>query len=233
MEFCQINIHKEDFNKNDLVVGNLLGDAHIGKDGRISVWHTEKQKEYTLWLMNLYKKYFKVKYKERECYLRSTNQKYKQVGFQTSATDYTRLVRMFFYCPNKRITMKQLKKLSPLGLAIWYMDDGNLSFIKDKEHKICGRQLILNTQSFSFNEQEIIIKYFKEIWNITCNIHHDHDSYRIWMNGTEGAKFLNIISKYIPECMYYKLCYRYHGYKSSNNLCKKQCEHGNCPYGIV
>ena len=111
MEFCQINIHKEDFNKNDLVLGNLLGDAHIGKDGQISVWHTEKQKEYTLWLMNLYKKYFKVKYKERECYLRSTNQKYKQVGFQTSATDYTRLVRMFFYCPNKRITMKQLKKL--------------------------------------------------------------------------------------------------------------------------
>ena len=47
MEFCQMNIHKEDFSKNDLVIGSLLGDAYIGKDGRISVWHSEKQKEYT------------------------------------------------------------------------------------------------------------------------------------------------------------------------------------------
>lgn len=233
MEFCQLNIHKEDFDKNDLVIGNLLGDAHIGKDGRISVWHAEKQKDYTLWLMNLYKKYFKVRYKERECYLPETKKTYKQVGFETSATDYTKLVRMFFYCPNKRITMKQLKKLSPFGIAIWYMDDGCLSFIKDKEHKIKGRQLLLNTQSFSLDEQKIIVGYFKEVWDINCNIHQDHTSCRIWMNGTEAFKFLNIISKYIPKCMYYKLCYRYHGYKSSKNLCKRECEYGNCPYNIV
>lgn len=233
MEFCQKNIHKEDFNKNDLVIGSLLGDAHIGKDGRISIWHSSQQKDYTIWLMNLYKKYFKVKYRERQCYLAGTNKKYQQVGFITSATDYTKLVRMFFYCPNKHINRKQLNKLTPFGLAIWYMDDGCLSFIKDKDHKIKGRQLILNTQSFSLNEQYIIIEYFKEKWNISCKIHNDHNKYRIWMNGTDGFKFLNIISKYIPNCMCYKLCYRYHGYKSSYNLCERECENGNCPYNIV
>ena len=77
MEFCQMNIHKEDFSKNDLVIGSLLGDACIGKDGRISVWHSEKQKEYTIWLMNLYRKYFSVKYRERVCYLKETNKKYR------------------------------------------------------------------------------------------------------------------------------------------------------------
>lgn len=232
MEFCQ-KLHKEDFTKNDLVIGNLLGDAYIGKDGRIEVWHSIKQKDYTLWLMELYKKYFKVYYYERECHDFKTGKKYKQVGFKTSATDYTKLVRMFFYCPNKTINMKQLKKLSPLGLAIWYMDDGCLSFIKDKEHNIKARQLILNTQSFSFVEQEIITQYFAETWGIKCKIHKDKDKYRIWMNGTEAEKFLNIILYYIPQCMYYKLCYRYHGYKSSKNLCKQQCKQGNCPYNIV
>lgn len=233
MEFCQKDLHKEDFSKNDLVIGSLLGDAYIEKDGSITIWHSIKQKEYIIWLMNLYKKYFSVKYRERECFLPETNKKYIQVGFRTSATDYTKLVRMFFYCPNKKITMKQLKKISPLGLAIWYMDDGCLSFIKDKDHKIKARQLILNTQSFSFDEQKIILEYFKETWDINCHIHQDHNKYRIWMNGTEASKFLHIISAYVPECMYYKLCYRYHGYKSSKNLCNKECKCGECPYNIV
>jgi recombination protein RecA len=232
MKFCQ-NIHKEDFTKNDLVIGNLLGDSFIEKDGRIRVWHSINQKDYTLWLMNLYKKYFKVYYHERDCYLKETNKTYKQIGFSTSTTDYGKLVRMFFYCPNKKITLKQLKKLSPLGLAIWYMDDGCLSFIKDKTGKIKGRQLILNTQSFSFIEQELIVKYFSETWEINCKIHQDHNKYRIWMNGTEAEKFLHIIERYIPKCMYYKLCYRYYGYKSSKNLCNHQCEIGKCPYSIV
>ena len=232
MEFCQ-NIHKEDFKKNDIVIGSLLGDAHIEKDGRINIWHSEKQKNYTLWLMKLYSKYFKVKYRERVCKLKDSDKKYNQVGFITSATDYTRLVRMFFYCPNKTINMKQLMKLSPLGLAIWYMDDGCLSFIKDQNHKIRGRQIHLNTHSFSYEEQKIIKKYFDEVWDITCKIHKDHGKYRIWMNGTNASKFLKIILNYIPECMYYKVCFRYFGYKSSENLCGHECKIGCCPYHIV
>ena len=66
MEFC-LNINKKDINRNDIVIGSLLGDAHIQKDGRIEIWHSIKQKDYTLWLMNLFSKFFKVYYKERTC----------------------------------------------------------------------------------------------------------------------------------------------------------------------
>lgn len=232
MEFCQ-EIHKEDFKKNDIVIGSLLGDASIDKNGRIEIFHSVKQKEYTLWLMNLYSKYFKVHYKERICKNKLINKEYPQVGFRTSATDYTKLVRMFFYCPQKTVNMKQLKKLSPLGIAIWYMDDGCLSFMKNKNGDIRGRQIILNTQGFSYKENEIIVEYFKETWGIEWNICKDKDKFRLWLNGTQGKKFINIIKEYIPECMYYKICYRYFGYKSSENLCIKECCKSNCPYNIV
>lgn len=234
MKFYHKNLHKEDFNKNDLVIGSLLGDACIEKDGRIDILHGEKQKEYAIWKMNLYKKYFpKTKYKERTFTDKKTGKQFTLYGFVVSATNYTKLVRRYFYRPNKRVTMKSLQKLSPLGLAIWYMDDGCLSFIKDKEHRIKARQLILNTQAFTYGEQEIIVDYFRSTWGIDCHIHKDRKYYRIWMNSTEATKFLSIISSYIPECMYYKLCYRYFGRKSSNNLCEKECKCDNCPYGIV
>lgn len=229
MKFCQFN--KENISKIDLVIGCLLGDGHIEKNGRIQVFHSIKQKEYTLWLMELFKKFFKVTYRERTCKLKDSDKEYKQVGFYVTGNKYTKLIRQYTYKPNKTINMRQLNKLSPLGLAIWYLDDGCLSFIK-KDNKIKSRQIILNTQGFSYEEQLIICEYFKTK-GIECHIHKDKTSYRIWMNGTNGSFFLSIITPFIPECMYYKLCYRYFGYNSEKNLCGRACETGNCPYNIV
>ena len=219
MEFCQLN--KNDIRVEDLVIGSVLGDGCISQNGRIQVWHSSVQKDYTLWLMDLFSKHFKVSYQERICKNKYNNKEFSQVGFYVSPTNYTKLIRMIMYTPYKTITIKQLNKLSPLGLAIWYMDDGCLSFIK-KDGVIKGRQLILNTQSFSYDEQLLICEYFKK-YNIECHIHKDKDKYRIWMNGANASIFLSIIANYIPECMYYKLCYRYHGYKSKLNLCNHQC----------
>ena len=232
MEFCQNNnIKKEDLNRNAIVFGALLGDAHISKDGRLHVWHSIKQKEYTLWLMNIFSKFFKVKLTHRICKDKKTGQEYEQYGFQTSCYDYFKNIRMYFYSPIKKINRKQLNKLDKFGLAIWYLDDGCLSFIK-KNGEIKGRQLILNTQSFSLEEHEIIVNYFKETYDIICHIHKDKDKYRIWMNGSYAYKFLQIIKDVIPSCMYYKLCYRYYGYKSSLNICGQSCNQ-DCPFNII
>lgn len=233
MEFCHEKIHKYDIDKHDLIIGNLLGDACILKDGRIEVYHSNKQKDYTIWLMNLYSKFFKVKYNERVCKNKIYNKEYPQCGFRVTATNFTKLMRKIFYRPKKTINRKQLDKLTPLGLAIWYMDDGNLSFIKNKDGEIKARQLRISTHCFTYEENKIIQDYLKERWDIECKIHDDHNGYVIWMNGTQAKKFLNIIKDYIHISMYYKLCYRYFGYKSSENLCKKECRKGQCPYGIV
>ncbi len=233
MEFCQKNIKKEDFKKSDIVTGTLLGDGYMNKSGQLSVFHSIKQEKYVYWLMDLFSKYYKVYPKERICYNNDKTKSYRQVGFNTESTNYNKLVRNFFYKPRKRITIKQLNKLSPLGLAIWYMDDGNLSFIKNKNGEIRGRQIRISTHSFTYEENEIIVKYFNDRWGIKCKIHKDKGKYIIWMNGSEAKKFLNIIKDYLHESMYYKLCYRYFGYKSSENLCGHECMSGHCPYNIV
>ena len=234
MEFCQnIILHKEDFTKNELVIASILGDGYIGKDGVIEIYHSMKQKKYTLWLMDLYSKYFKVRYRERICKDKKTGKEFKQCGFRVLSTKYTKLMRRIMYHPQKRVTLKLLNKLTPLGLAIWYMDDGNLSFIKDKSGNLHGRQIRLSTHSFTYEEHLLIVKYFKENWDIECRIHNEKGKHIIWMNGTEGKKFINIIKDYISIDMYYKMCYRYYGKYSEENLCKMKCCKGNCPYNIV
>ena len=230
MEFCQIQ--KEYINKDDLVIGSILGDGCITKDGRIQIYHSIKQKDYVLWLFELFNKFFKSKIIYRVCKDHRNGKEYQQIGIRTNVTDYIKLMRMVFYKPEKTINLKQLKKLTPLGLAIWYMDDGSLTFIK-KNGIIKGRQIYLCTNCFTYEENQIICDYFNETYNINCNIHKDHGTYRIWMNGENASKFLSIVFPYMPKFMYYKVCYRYFGYKSSLNLCGHKCEAGQCPYNIV
>lgn len=222
--------------KNDIVFGSLLGDSYINKKGYLVTAHSQQQKDYLLWKMDLFSKQFNVNYGERTLINKKENKQYIQVYFYTNVTDYLKNIRNYFYKPNKTITMKQLNKLSPLGLCIWYCDDGCLSF-HNKNGKIKGRQLILNTQSFTYDENIIIQQYFKEKWDINCNIHKDKNNFRIWMNGTEAFKFINIIKEHVPECMYYKICFRYFGYKNNLNLCNNVCENENpknkCKYNII
>lgn len=215
--------------KNDLIIGCLLGDASIRKDGVLFVGHGASQREYVEWKFKLLSKQFSLKRFEREIHFNGKS--FIQVGFYSSVTNYTKLVRRIAYQPIKTINRKQLNKLSPIGLAIWYMDDGCLSFIK-KDRKIDSRQIILNTQGFSYDEQVIMQVYFKEAWGIETRIHRDKDKFRLWMNGTNANKFINLIGDNIPSCMNYKKCFRFGKRKSELNLCNKECS-SNCPFGIT
>lgn len=104
MEFCQIK--KEYINKDDLVIGSILGDGCITKDGRIQIYHSIKQKDYVLWLFELFNKFFKSKIIYRVCKDHRNGKEYQQIGIRTNVTDYIKLMRMVLYKPEKTINLK-------------------------------------------------------------------------------------------------------------------------------
>ena len=58
---------------------------------------------------------------------------------------FMKMFRRILYKPNKRIAQRKLlNRLTPLGLAIWYMDDGGLSQ-KKRNGVIYANELMLNT----------------------------------------------------------------------------------------
>lgn len=216
-------------NKTGLLVGMLLGDAYISKQGRLEIGHSIKQKDYLLFKKDRLKYFFKFSYVEKYC---GKDKKYLECFIKSNITPYLKLMRKIWYKPNKTLSKKMIYKISEEGLAYWYLDDGSLVFQRDSKGNIESRKGYLNTQGFSFEENIMLQEMLKEKYNINVKIHKDKEYYRLYLNSTELKKLLNIISKYIPLSMKYKECFRYQHKKTQNNLCQKACDINKCPFFI-
>lgn len=216
-------------NKTGLLVGMLLGDACITKDGSLTIGHSIKQKEYLLFKKDRLKFFFNFSYTERYC---GKEKKYLECFIKSNTSPYLKLMRKIWYKPNKVLSKKMIYKISEEGLAYWYLDDGSLIFQKDNKGEIKSRKGYLNTQSFSFEENVLLQRMLKEKYNISTKIHKDKNYYRLYLNSTELKKLLDIISKYIPFSMKYKECFKYQKQKIKYNLCNKSCDICNCPFNI-
>lgn len=187
-----------------LLLSMILGDGYLSKDGYIKIRHCEKQLEYLKWKEKIIKKnHFKI----REPYKKENNN-LMSYEIRTKTYEFLKLYRKVFYNPKKNILkLKFLNKLTPLHLAIWYMDDGSLSRRKLKDNTYSIRQLFLHT-GLNKEENLFLVNFFKSKWNINFYITHDKkDIYRLCCGQKEAKKFIKIIEKYVSEikCMLYKI----------------------------
>jgi hypothetical protein len=194
------------------IIGMVAGDAYIWKQKGCSsvslrIRHAEKQREYLKFkrdiLQNLFKKW--------EVPIQSFNNSgYPGVKIETRDHPRFRIIRKWFYSSGKKWFSRQiLNYLTPLGIAIWYMDDGSLS-LKKREGKVHGREIHLNTYC-SLEEVRIIQAYFKEVWDVSWTIVPNKGLFRLRMGSNEARKLFNIIEPYIVPMMKYKTDL---GYKS-------------------
>jgi LAGLIDADG DNA endonuclease family len=82
------------------------------------------------------------------------------------------------------------------------MDDGGkLDYNKNSKN----RGLVLNTQSFSEKEVNMMSKELKIKFNLDTNLRLNKNKYIIVINSTSFRKFLDLTYKYIIPSMRYKL----------------------------
>ena len=204
-------------NKQDksILIALTIGDGHLNvrKDPRyknsynsaICFTHCIKQKPYLEWKVELLHKIFGGKLSKVTEF---NNNGYP--GVRSSKTNkYFRVLKKYLYNgKNKKYTRNILNWLTPQGLAIWYMDDGGLGFSKNENGNIRGRQLIINTH-LSIEENQIIIDYFKEVWDINFTQVKNKNQYRLRCGAKEAEKFINIVRPYILPIFDYKINLRY------------------------
>ena len=219
-------------NKNGIIIGMLLGDSYLNKYGALATRHCLQQEEYLNFKVSVLENFFAVTKNRIKVKKTEKKEAYEQVGFRIKTTPYLKLMKKNIYTPKKTFTMRHLKKLTPLGIAIWYMDDGSTLFQKNSAGKIESRKGYLNTQGYTKEENEIMKQYFKETFDIKCEIHKDKIYYRLYFNSTELKKLIKIISPFIIDSMKYKICMRYGKNKATENLCKKECSK-NCVFNIL
>ena len=206
---------KTKFNKDsrNLLIGMLIGDGTISNNYVYKISHCQEQKEYLEWKIKKLDS-FGIRNNGLKSYIKT---KGYTIGVpvyytQLNIIPFTKVLRRVFYKEKKIIgNRKLLNRLTTLGLAIWFMDDGHINIRKSKEGKVHGFYIKISTCEPK-EEVQVIIDYFKEVWNINFYMFHEgkkEDSFSLCCGTKEGIKFINLISKHIKEVpsMQYKIQY--------------------------
>lgn len=197
----------------NLLIALLLGDGTICNNNVFKLAHAEQQKDYLEW---------KIK-QLNDAGIRNNGLKtyVKTCGYNTGVNVYytqlniipfIKVLRRIFYKPKKVLgNRKLLNRLDARGVAIWYMDDGHINIRKDKDGRPMGFYIKIAT-CLPKNELQIIIDYFKEVWDVNFYMFHEgkkEDSFSLCCGTKEGLKFINIIKKYVlqVQSMVHKIQY--------------------------
>jgi len=185
----------------EIILGSLLGDGSLKieklyKNARFSFRHSIYQKEYFFWKVEQLKEI-----SSESCWWK---QKKNSLGgemlrYQSLALPALTEIYKLTHKKNKLvIKRKWLNQMSPLSLAIWWLDDG--SIISN------GRKGVFCTDSISYKEQKILAKYLKVVWEINVHIGKikrirdgkEVEYYRLWLRSSEELKkFLRIILPFV------------------------------------
>jgi hypothetical protein len=192
------------------IIGMVAGDAGIRKQKgcrsvNLRITHCEKQRKYLEYKRDILQNLFKG----WEIPIRPINNSgYPGVRLETRNHPKLRAIYKWFYSDGKkRFSRRTLNYLTPIGMAIWYMDDGSLSY-KKRGGKIHGREIHLNTYC-SLEEAEVIQAYFEEVWDVSWTVVPNKGLFRLRMGSNEAKKFFAIISPYIIPMMRYKIDFGY------------------------
>ena len=190
-------------NSRKLILGMAIGDGYISKGNFLSIRHREKQLGYLQWKRNLLKangiNVTDIQWVQ--------NNNYGAYEFRTLSYKFIHNIRNSLYMPYKNIsTPKILKNMSPLTIAIWYMDDGSIS--TQSRNGKPYRSLITISTCISKEDNQVIIDYFANNYGIKMNQRKMRNKYSLVISSKENVcKFLDIVRPYVNEvdCMGYKL----------------------------
>lgn len=187
--------------QKDVMYGSILGDGYLRSTSGVS-WslvfaHGEKQLEYLRWKYDIFEQF--VTTKKFGVMVRDFHGNAPVHSFATiSHPEITAFYHLTHPNGKKLVTEEWLDLLSPLSLAVWYMDDGSLN-------KRYGT-IVLSTNAYSLPELSLMIDFFEKKYGLHAKLEkRRNDQYALRINASESKAFRSIIADYVPTCMSYKL----------------------------
>lgn len=183
-----------------IILGTLLGDGYFQKSRghaypRITIKHSAKQRAYLEWKTSFLMSELGGRITEVKD---STSKGRNKVVYVSSASP--KLLEIFNLV-SKGVRRKWLNQLHPLGLCVWWLDEGSL--VRNRT------QAVLCTDDFSLREVKVARRYFQKVWGLHFKIaptRKGTQRYRLWLRSTtETKKLLKIIAPFVPECMKQKI----------------------------
>ncbi|MEK6879688.1 MAG: hypothetical protein AABY22_08785 [Nanoarchaeota archaeon] len=198
------------FNQEQLsiIFGGLLGDFSISADGYLAANHGPKQKEYAIFKSLILNGNIKSSYSGFRDEMSNTQ-------IYVGINEQTKLIRKKIYTPKKE-AKSLIPYINKVSLAFWFMDDGCCNF-KAAQYRNLSKLngISLHTEGFDLENVALLSKMLTEKFNIQNKIRNRYTKggkkYFIFLNKINSEILLSKISKFIPECMEYKIPLEYRG----------------------
>ena len=189
-------------------IGLMLGDASLqtqnkGKTYRMKFEWGDKSKPYLLHVYNLFDEWT-LSNPHKKARVNSNGNLVINWGFQTISHEaFNPLANLFLNNSKKGIKNSLiLDHLTDRGLAYWFMDDGcKLDYNKNSKN----RSIVLNTQSFTDKEVEIMSKELMAKFNFECEVRSNKSKKVIVIKNNSYPLFYKLVSSHIIPDMRYKL----------------------------
>ncbi len=176
--------------QSSVVVGTLLGDGYMRckNNAHLQITHSLKQKKLVIWKYNKLKNLVRTK---PTYYFNNGRNCYR--FFTRSLESLTPFYKQF-YKKGVKIIPKDLS-LDNLALAVWFMDDGSKSY----------NTVYLNSQQFSVEQQNRLIKFLKNNFGIESTLNKDKEYFRIRIRVKSIGTFINLVKPFVIPSLKYKL----------------------------
>ena len=197
-----------------IILGSILGDGymspnrhpentHLTLNSELRITHGKKQEDYVKYKKDLLENegirchlLFIDSSKIKPHYIDGIEVRENgSYHLKTQRNVVFNMYRNMFYRPNKQLT-RYMYKLGPLGLAIWFMDDGFRN----------GKGFVLATDGFTIKEVKFLQKVLKHNFNLDTTIQRTRLNHpQIYIRTSCREKFIDLVSPYMCESMRYKL----------------------------
>lgn len=192
-------------------IGLMLGDASIqsqnkGKTYRMKFEWSEKNKSYVDHVYDLFDEWV-ISPPHIKSRTSPKGNLVVNLGFQTISHEAFNPLAKLFIINNVKGISKSLiaEHLTARGLAFWLMDDGGkLDYNKNPLSRI-NKSIVLNTQSFTEVEVNIMCLELMEKFNLKCEIRSNKGKKVIVITEESFPIFYNLVSPYVIPSMRYKL----------------------------
>ena len=194
----------------EVLLGGLMGDGALspslsGLGARYRFGHGIRQTAYCDWKGSLFSNLRPS---------RSTNAK-GAVFYDLSPLPELAELRQAVYVDGKKVLSHDyLKQLTPLSLAIWYMDDASFSLrargVQKRTRDGSGRADIC-IQAIEPTSRQRLIDYLADTWDIRPKLIQRAGKAVLVFSKDETAKLHALIAPFVHPSMEYKLLPRYWG----------------------
>ncbi len=197
-----------------VILGSLMGDGNLspntrGRSGtRFRMGHGAKQAAYLDW---------KVSLLGNIEYSRTSNAKGAVFADFTPLTELAEVHEAVYFGDGKKhLSWDYLKELTPLALAIWYMDDGCFTVrskgVQERTQGGTGR-IEICVEAMSPGSRERLVQYLRDTHGLDVKLRHSGAQRKSVLQFTTSAseQFQALVAPFVHPSMAYKLLPRFQG----------------------